>query len=76
MLVEGASRTNPLKRMGRTSHNRVVNFDGDAPVGALVEVTVQASSQSSLAGVQGRVLSLPLVTIPDVAVQPEACVVA
>lgn len=76
VLVEGASRTNPLKRMGRTSHNRVVNFDGDAPVGALVEVTVQASSQSSLAGVQGRVLSLPLVTIPDVAVQPEACVVA
>ena len=74
VLVEGASRTNPLKRMGRTSHNRVVNFEGDAPIGALVEVNVQASSQSSLMGAQGRVLSLPLTVIPEVAEQLEVCV--
>ncbi|MDP2270543.1 MAG: tRNA (N6-isopentenyl adenosine(37)-C2)-methylthiotransferase MiaB [Archangium sp.] len=76
VLVEGTSRTNALKRMGRTSHNRVVNFDGDAPVGAIVEVKVDSSSQSSLMGVQARVISLPMVVIPDVAVPAESCVVA
>lgn len=75
VLVEGASRTNAAKRMGRTSHNRVVNFEGDAPVGALVEVKVEASSQSSLMGVQGRVLSLPMVMIPELALPAESCVV-
>ena len=74
VLVEGASRTNPLKRMGRTSHTRVVNFDGDAPIGALVEVNVQASSQSSLMGSQGRVISLPLTVIPELPVALEVCV--
>ena len=76
VLVEGASRTNALKRMGRTSHNRVVNFDGDAPVGAIVEVKVESASQSSFGGTQGRVISLPLVVIPELALQAEACVVS
>ena len=76
VLVEGASRTNALKRMGRTSHNRVVNFEGDAPIGAIVEVKVEAASQSSFGGVQGRVISLPRVVIPELALQPEACVVS
>jgi tRNA-2-methylthio-N6-dimethylallyladenosine synthase len=76
VLVEGGSRTNATKRMGRTSHNRVVNFEGDAPVGAIVEVKVESSSQSSLMGVQGRVISLPAVMIPEVAPVPESCVVA
>ena len=75
VLVEGASRTNAERRMGRTSHNRVVNFDGDAPVGALIEVKVEASSATSLSGKQGRVISLPAVVIPDVSPQPESCVV-
>jgi tRNA-2-methylthio-N6-dimethylallyladenosine synthase len=75
VLVEGASRSNAARRMGRTSQNRVVNFDGDAPVGALVEVKVEASSQTSFTGKQGRVISLPSVVIPDVAPQPESCVV-
>ena len=76
VLVEGVSRTNAAKRMGRTSHNRVVNFEGDAPVGTIVEVKVQSSSQSSLMGVQGRVYSLPMVVIPELPAPPEACVVA
>ena len=76
VLVEGNSRTNAAKRMGRTSHNRVVNFEGDAPIGALVEVKVESASQSSLMGVQSRVISLPLVAIPELAAVPEACVVA
>lgn len=76
VLVEGRSRTNANRRFGRTPHNRVVNFDGDAPVGALVEVAVDFASQSSLGGTQQRVLSLANVTIPEVAVQPEACEVA
>ena len=74
VLVEGNSRTNALKRFGRTSQNRVVNFDGDAPIGALIEVTVQASSQSSFSGVQSRVISLPNVLIPEVAAALEVCV--
>ena len=76
VLVEGTSRTNAAKRFGRTSHNRVVNFDGDAPIGALVEIKVDSSSQSSLGGVQGRVISLPNVAIPEVAPVAESCVVA
>jgi tRNA-2-methylthio-N6-dimethylallyladenosine synthase len=76
VLVEGHSRTNAEKRFGRTPHNRVVNFDGDAPIGALVEVAVQASSQSSLGGVQARVISLPPVLIPEVMPVAESCVVA
>ena len=76
VLVEGVSRTNAARRMGRTPHNRVVNFDGDAPIGALIEVQVEASSQSSLVGSVRRVISLPNVVIPEVAVPAESCVVA
>ncbi len=76
VLVEGPSRTNPNRRMGRTPHNRTVNFDGDAPIGAIVEVQVEASSQSALGGKQGRVISLPTMTIPEIAAVEESCVVA
>jgi tRNA-2-methylthio-N6-dimethylallyladenosine synthase len=76
VLVEGSSRTNAQRRMGRTPHNRVVNFEGDAPIGALVEVLVSASSQSSLVGTQARVLSLPNTVIPEVAPVADSCVVA
>ena len=74
VLVEGPSRTDPSRRFGRTPQNRTVNFDGDAPVGALVEVEVARASVSALSGRQGRVLSLPQVVIPEVAPQPESCV--
>jgi len=65
VLVEGPSRTNPARRSGRTPHNRVVNFDGDAPVGALVEVEVQAATQSALSGVQAALRSLPVRPIAE-----------
>lgn len=76
VLVEGRSRTNPNRRFGRTPHNRVVNFDGEAPVGALIEVKVDYASHSSLGGPLTRVLSLPKVVIPEGAVEAEECVVA
>lgn len=74
VLVEGCSRTDAARRFGRTPHNRVVNFDGDAPVGALCEVQVDFASPSSLGGGQVRVRSLPAVVIPENAAAPEVCV--
>jgi tRNA-2-methylthio-N6-dimethylallyladenosine synthase len=76
VLVEGRSKTNALRRFGRTPHNRVVNFDGDAPVGALATVEVSAASQSALLGRQLRVDSLANVPIPEGAVEADTCVVA
>ncbi|MFZ5469707.1 MAG: tRNA (N6-isopentenyl adenosine(37)-C2)-methylthiotransferase MiaB [Myxococcota bacterium] len=52
VLVEGPSKTEPTRRFGRTPENRTVNFDGDAPVGALVHVRVEHASASALLGVQ------------------------
>ncbi|MRN64781.1 TRAM domain-containing protein, partial [Staphylococcus saprophyticus] len=37
-LVEGPSRTDPARLRGRLRQNITVNFSGDAPPGALVEV--------------------------------------
>ena len=76
VLVEGPSRTNPDRRFGRTPHNRTVNFDGDAPIGAIVEVAIEAASQSALGGKQAKIVSLPTMKIPEVAAVEEACVVA
>lgn len=76
VLVEGPSRTNPNRRFGRTPHNRVVNFDGDAPIGSLVEVKIEAASQSALGGTQVKVLSLPTMPIPESTPVAESCVVA
>ncbi len=74
VLVEGRSRTNAERRFGRTPHNRVVNFDGDAPVGALVEIAVDFASSSALGGKQVQVRSLPNVVIEEAPVVPEVCV--
>jgi tRNA-2-methylthio-N6-dimethylallyladenosine synthase len=76
VLVEGRSRTNAERRFGRTPHNRVVNFDGDAPIGALVEVEVRTASHSALGGIQVSVKSLAVASIPEMAPVPESCVVA
>lgn len=76
VLVEGRSKTNEARRFGRTPHNRVVNFDGDAPVGALVTVQVDVASQSALLGRQVRITSLAPVVIPEGAMEAESCVVA
>lgn len=74
VLVEGRSKTDETRRFGRTPQNRTVNFDGDAPVGAIVEVLVERSSASSLGGKQGRTVSPPPIEIPEKAVEAELCV--
>ncbi len=74
VLVEGASKFDPLKRFGRTPENRTVNFDGDAPAGARVSVRVVSSTRNALRGEQQAILDLPAVVIPERAAAPEVCV--
>ena len=50
VLVEGPSKLDPGRRFGRTPENRTVNFDGDAPAGAVVPVRVRSSSPAALLG--------------------------
>jgi tRNA-2-methylthio-N6-dimethylallyladenosine synthase len=52
VLVEGASRTEPDLLRGRTRRNTTVNFSGDAAPGDLVQVTIEASTSTTLAGTQ------------------------
>ncbi len=75
VLVEGHSKTDAKRRFGRTPHNRTVNFDGDAPVGALALVHIDTASSSAMGGTQVSVVSLPAVVIPEAtALMPEAIV--
>jgi tRNA-2-methylthio-N6-dimethylallyladenosine synthase len=76
VLVEGPSRTNPNRRTGRTTHNRVVNFDGMAPTGSIALVKVDSATNSSMTGTLSHVVSLPHVMIPETKVADESCVVA
>jgi tRNA-2-methylthio-N6-dimethylallyladenosine synthase len=50
VLVEGASRTDPDRLRGRTSHNKVVNFTGLASPGELTQVRIDSASSQTLAG--------------------------
>jgi tRNA-2-methylthio-N6-dimethylallyladenosine synthase len=50
VLVEGPSRTDPGVLRGRTRGNKALNFAGDAPEGALVDVVVTASTSQTLSG--------------------------
>jgi tRNA-2-methylthio-N6-dimethylallyladenosine synthase len=50
VLVEGPSKMDPGRRFGRTPENRTVNFDGDAPAGAVVPVHIRSSSPAALLG--------------------------
>src|SRR5947209_16509430 len=52
VLVEGPSRTRDDLRMGRTAHNRVVNFAGSAAAGSLARVKVEGARHNALAGIQ------------------------
>ncbi|NMO16391.1 tRNA (N6-isopentenyl adenosine(37)-C2)-methylthiotransferase MiaB [Pyxidicoccus fallax] len=70
VLVEGHSRYDATKRFGRTPENRTVNFDGDAPAGAIVKVKVERATPNQLAGNQVSVLSLP--TVEPLPVAPAA----
>lgn len=74
VLVEGPARYEPGKRFGRTPHNRSVTFDGNAPIGALVQVKVERSSAAALFGKQLDILSVPPIPILEPNLQIESCV--
>ena len=52
VLVEGPSRTDPSLLRGRTRRNTTVNFTGTATPGALVPVTVEGATSTTLRGSQ------------------------
>ena len=57
VLVEGPSRTDPSRLRGRSRHNKVVNFDGLAAPGELVEVEITAATSQTLSGAQSLLAS-------------------
>ncbi len=52
VLVEGPSRTDPTRLRGRSRHNKVVNFQGTATAGELVDVEITAATSQTLTGLQ------------------------
>ncbi len=52
VLVEGPSRNDPALRRGRTRRNTTVNFTGTAAAGELVDVRIDASTSTTLHGVE------------------------
>ncbi len=50
VLVEGASRHDPSRLRGRTTHNKVVNFDGLGEPGEIVPVTIASATSQTLMG--------------------------
>jgi tRNA-2-methylthio-N6-dimethylallyladenosine synthase len=50
VLVEGQSRTDASRLRGRTTHNKVVNFDGLADAGQIVPVEIMGATSQTLAG--------------------------
>ena len=56
VLVEGPSRTDPARLRGRTRHNKVVNFDGLAAPGELVDVDITSATSQTLAGEESLLL--------------------
>ncbi|HEY6398353.1 MAG TPA: tRNA (N6-isopentenyl adenosine(37)-C2)-methylthiotransferase MiaB [Solirubrobacteraceae bacterium] len=59
VLVEGPSRHDPSRLRGRSRHNKVVNFDGLASPGDLVQVRIEGASSQTLSG-QASLLSRAL----------------
>ncbi|WP_320670955.1 MiaB/RimO family radical SAM methylthiotransferase [Patulibacter defluvii] len=50
VLIEGASRTDPDKLRGRTTHNKVVNFVGFGEPGQTVPVQITGATSQTLSG--------------------------
>jgi tRNA-2-methylthio-N6-dimethylallyladenosine synthase len=50
VLVEGQSRTDASRLRGRTTHNKVVNFDGLALPGQIVPVEITGATSQTLTG--------------------------
>ena len=61
VLVEGPSKFDETRRFGRTPENRTVNFEGDAPAGAIVKVLVEHGSPNALSGRQTTTVLEPCV---------------
>jgi tRNA-2-methylthio-N6-dimethylallyladenosine synthase len=55
VLVEGPSRHDPTRLRGRTRHNKVVNFDGVAAPGELVDVEITGATSQTLTGTESLV---------------------
>ena len=58
VLVEGTSRNDPTRLRGRSSHNKVVNFDGVAAPGELVPVRITGATSQTLSGERSLVDAL------------------
>jgi tRNA-2-methylthio-N6-dimethylallyladenosine synthase len=56
VLVEGSSRHDFSRLRGRTSHNKVVNFEGLAEPGAIVPVRIDSATSQTLQGEQESLL--------------------
>jgi tRNA-2-methylthio-N6-dimethylallyladenosine synthase len=50
VLVEGESRTDASRLRGRTTHNKVVNFDGLTVPGEIVPVEITGATSQTLVG--------------------------
>jgi tRNA-2-methylthio-N6-dimethylallyladenosine synthase len=50
VMVEGPSRTDRSRLRGRTTHNKVVNFDGLAAPGEIVPVEITGATSQTLTG--------------------------
>ena len=74
VLVEGAARSAPDLRFGRTPENRAVTFTGEAPAGSLALVRVDRTGPNALAGVLESVVSLPEPPVDEPMAAPQACV--
>ena len=62
ILVEGPSRKNPLRLMGRTRCNRIVVFDGPRPLaGQILPVTIYDCTAHTLIGGLARDQQPPVV---------------
>ena len=57
VLVEGPSRTDAARLRGRTRRNTTVNFAGTAVAGGLVQVEIDATTSTTLAGRQLAVVA-------------------
>jgi tRNA-2-methylthio-N6-dimethylallyladenosine synthase len=55
VLVEGTSRHDAGRVRGRTTHNKVVNFDGLASPGEIVPVAITGATSQSLTGEESLV---------------------
>jgi tRNA-2-methylthio-N6-dimethylallyladenosine synthase len=73
VLVEGHSDKGANRRSGKTPHNRTVHFDGDAPIGSVVNVLIATATQSAFYGAQTKVLEGPTQAIPELPFVAESC---